>query len=171
MPITSLNEKFAHELSDIFDAEHQFLEAQQAMVQQTSDAWLRNHIDTHIRETEGQIQNLTEVLNHLGLPLQRVRCEGAAGLVAEGQKSIQEAGGNPAILDCLIASAATKVEHYEIASYRGLVRGMELLGADERVQLLLRQNLQQEEQTAQLIEDHTPKLLQTALQARTAGSV
>ncbi len=163
MPIRTLNEKFVHELGDAYDAEHQFTEAMQQMLQQASDSKLKHLLETHIGETQHQIKNLQQIFSLLGEQTRQVRCDGAAGLVSEAQKSMQEAAGNPAILDCEIAAAAAKSEHYEIASYRGLVRGAEQMGQRE-VLHLLHQNLEQEEQTAQLIEDHVPKLLEKATQ-------
>ena len=162
MPISTLDEKFVHELGDAYDAEHQFTEAMQQMLQQASDSRLKHLLETHIGETQQQIQNLQQIFTLLGQQPEQVKCDGAAGLVSEAQKSMREAAGNPAILDCVIAGAAAKGEHYEMASYRGLVRGAELMGQQE-VLHLLHQNLQQEEQTAQLIEDQVPKLLQKAM--------
>ena len=162
MPINTLDEKFAYELSDAYDAEHRFTEAMQQMLQQASDNKLKQLLQTHMGETEQQIQNLEQIFSLMGAQAKRVKCDGAAGIVSEAQKSMEEAAGNPAILDCIIAGAAARGEHYEIASYRGLVMGAEQMGQQE-VLHLLHQNLQQEEQTAQLIEDQVPKLLQKAM--------
>ncbi len=163
MPINTLEEKFAHELGDVYDAEHQFLEALQQMQQQSSDSRLQGLLQTHMRETQQQIGNLEQVFSALGMQAQRVTCDGAAGIVSEGRKAMSEASSNRAVLDCVIASSAAKAEHYEISSYRDLVKGAELMGHQNVLQLL-HQNLQQEEQTAQLVENNTPALLQKAMQ-------
>jgi len=60
MAIYTLNEKFVHGLRDIYDAEHQFLEAQQQMVQQATDASLKTNITTHIKQTQQQITKLEQ---------------------------------------------------------------------------------------------------------------
>jgi len=163
MAIYTLNEKFVHGLRDIYDAEHQFLEAQQQMVQQATDASLKTNITTHIKQTQQQITKLEQAFQLLGQEAKRQPCDAAKGLVTEGQKSMKEAAGVPALLDCVINGAAGKVEHYEIASYRGLIAGAELMG-QEQVVALLRENLSQEEQTAQLVEQSEPTLLRKALQ-------
>lgn len=168
MAIKTLDEKFVHELGDIYDAEHRFLEAQQEMLQQASDAKLKTMIKEHIGQSEQQIKNLEQVYNLLGQPPKRIKCDAAVGLVSEGQKGMKEGADNPAIRDCLIAGAAGKVEHYEIASYRGLIAGAQQMGQNEVV-TLLRQNLQQEEQTAQRVEQSTPQLLQSAMSAQERG--
>ena len=161
MPITNLQEKLLTELADIYDAEHQFLEAQQQMLQQASDQQLKGMLQTHIDQTQQQIQNLEQIYNQVGQQPERQTCEAAQGLVAEGQKKVQEAQEGP-IRDTFINGAQLKVEHYEVASYRGLLTGAQQMGQNEIAGLLL-QNLQQEEQTALLVEQSAPMLLQKAL--------
>ncbi len=169
MAIHDLNEKFAHELGDIYDAEHRFLEAQKEMLAKASAPQLKSMIQQHIQQTEQQIRNLEEIHSLLGHKPQRVKCDAATGLVTEGQKTTKAAADNPAVLDCVIASALAKVEHYEIASYRGLVTGAQMMGQQEILQLL-QQNLLQEEQTANLIEQNTPQLIQQAMPAQQRGA-
>jgi ferritin-like metal-binding protein YciE len=168
MAIKTLDEKFIHEVGDIYDAEHRFLEAQGEMHKQATDSKLKTMLQQHMKETEQQIANLEQVYELLGQKAKRVKCDAAAGLVTEGQKTMKEAADNPAILDCVIAGAAAKVEHYEIASYRGLITGAELMGQTD-VLRFLRANLEQEEQTAQKVEQSTPVLLQQAMRANERG--
>jgi len=162
MAITSVQQKFTHELGDIYDAEHRFLEAQQQMLPKARSNTVKQLLQQHIQETEQQIRNLDQAFQVLGEQPKRVTCEGAAGIVAEGQKTLREAQGNASLTDCVIAGAASKVEHYEIASYRGLLMGAQLMGQPQLTQLL-QQNLQQEEQTAQMVEQSVPQLLQQAM--------
>jgi ferritin-like metal-binding protein YciE len=169
MEIKTLDEKFAHELQDIYDAEHRFNEAQQQMLQHASDGSLKRMLREHIQQTEEQISNLEQIFSALDAKATRVKCHGAAGLVEEGQKTIKAAAGDAALLDCVIAGAAAKVEHYEIASYRGLVTGAEAMGNQE-VLKLLRANLRQEEETAKQVEESTSTLLQKAIKAQERGA-
>jgi ferritin-like metal-binding protein YciE len=115
-------------------------------------------IREHITQTEAQIKNLEEVYSTIGAKAKRVKCDAAAGLVTEGQKGMKETATQPHLRDCMIAGAAAKVEHYEIASYRGLVTLCQELGQDSALGLL-KENLKQEERTAQLVEQHVPELL------------
>ncbi len=64
--------------------------------------------------------------------------------------------------DTMVASAQLKVEHNEVASYRGLLTAARQMRQNEVTGMLL-QNLQQEEQTALLVEQSTPMLLQKAM--------
>ncbi len=163
MQINNLQDKFIHGLQDVYDAEHQFLKGQEEMLQNASDPTLKQAITTHIEETRQQISNLAQVFQTLGEKPQREMCDGAKGIVSEGQKMIK-AAQSPEIRDTIINGAAAKVEHYEIATYRGLITGAELMGQREVVTLLQR-NLEQEESQAQLVEQTEPQLLQKALQS------
>jgi ferritin-like metal-binding protein YciE len=161
MSIKTLDEKFQHELADIYDAEHQFLDAQQQMLKKANDDTVKTLLTEHISQTEQQIKNLEQVFEALGEKPKREKCAGAAGIVSEGQKLLKEVEG-PALIDLAIAGAASKVEHYEISSYRGLIEGAKLMG-NKDVERLLQENLKQEEQTAQKVEKNTPALLKQAM--------
>ncbi len=163
MAITTLKEKFVHGLGDIYDAEHRFLEAQEKMLPNATSATVKAMLEQHITETEQQIVNLTRVHEILGLTAKRVGCDGAAGIVTEGDKLLAETKDVPALADLAIVGGCSKVEHYEIASYRGLIAGAEQMGQTEVVQLLT-ENLEQEESTAQKLEANMPTLLKQAMQ-------
>lgn len=158
MSISTLEEKFTHDLGDIYDAEHRFLDAQQEMRKQANAPMLKTMIDEHITQTEHHIRNIEQVYQLIGEKPKRVKCDAAAGLVIEGQKGMKEVKRGSAIGDCMIAGAAAKVEHYEIASYRGLIMLSEEL-ANAPATDLLSQNLRQEEATAKKIEQNMPMLI------------
>jgi ferritin-like metal-binding protein YciE len=163
MAITTLEEKFVHGLGDIYDAEHRFLEAQEKMLPNATSSTVQAMLEKHIAETQQQIVNLTQVHEILGLTAKRVSCDGAAGIVTEGDKLLKETKDVPALADLAIVGGCSKVEHYEIASYRGLIAGAEQMGQTEVVRLLS-ENLQQEENTAQNLEMSMPTLLKQAVQ-------
>jgi ferritin-like metal-binding protein YciE len=161
MAVKTTQEKFLLDVSDIYDAENRFLEGMQVMARKSSDKGLQTMIQDHIRETESQIKNLEQVYSALGEKPERHNCDAAAGLVAEARKTMDEASTD-SIRDCLIGSAAAKNEHYEIASYRGLVASARSLNHPE-IASLLEENLGQEEQTAQKLEQSAPRLLARAM--------
>ncbi len=163
MPITHTQELFLHELTEIYDAEHRFLEGQAVLVNRATDQELQRAIRNHIYQTRQHIGNLEQVFRELGQEPRRQTNEVAQGLVSEAQQSIQEAESD-ALRDCLIDAAVIKVEHFEIASYRSMVTGAQLIGQSMIVDLL-NANLQQEEETAQTAEQSAEKLLQKAMQA------
>lgn len=163
MAIKTLEEKFIHGLGDIYDAEHRFLDAQQTMLPNASSSTVQAALKKHITETEQQIVNLTKVYEVLGLTAKRIACDAAKGLVTEGDKLLKETKDVPALADLAIVGGCSKVEHYEIASYRGLIAGAEQMGQTD-VARLLSENLQQEENTAQTLESSMPTLLKQAMQ-------
>lgn len=170
MAIKTLNEKFLHGLGDIYDAEHQFLEAQQEMLPQANSTTVKSLLEQHIQETQQQITVLEQVFEALGESAERETCAAAKGIVKEGEKTLSEVSGNPALVDLAISGSCGKVEHYEIANYRMLITGAEQMGQTQVAQLL-RKNLQQEEATAQKIESSAPSLFQQAMAAETGRSV
>ncbi len=167
MAIKTLQEKFIHGLGDIYDAEHRFLEAQQKMLPNATAETVKTALETHIIETQQQITNLEQVYELLGLTAKRVSCDAAAGLVSEGDKLLKETADVPTLADLAIVGGCSKVEHYEIAAYRGLVAAAETMKQADVVKLLTK-NLQQEEKTAQTLEQSMPTLLKQAAQSASA---
>ncbi|GET40127.1 YciE/YciF ferroxidase family protein [Microseira wollei] len=161
--IKSLPEKFMYELGSIYDAEHVFREGIQVALPLVKNEQVKSLLEKHIKQTDQQIKNLEQVFNTMGHEPIRIPCEAAAGLFADGEKLVA-AIDNPAVMDVAIAGAQTKVEHLEIASYRGLITGAQQMNQTEIVDLL-QQNLQQEEQTAQTFEQCLPQLLEQAMSA------
>lgn len=164
MGMTTFDAMFEHAVGDTYDAEHRFLDAMRAMREKASDPKSKKLLKEHIAQTEGQIENLKQVFVLLGKKAKRVRCAAAAGIVSEGEKGLEEAEGNPLIVDCLIAESSAKVEHYEIVSYRSLIAAAEASGQDQLL-MLLEANLRQELETAARVEEATPALLRKAYKA------
>ncbi len=109
---------------------------------------------------EGRAQ---QVFNQLGQEPYRETNEIAQGAAQELQKGLGEAHQSPELVDSVIVSAAIKVEYFEIASYRALTTAAQQMGQDEIVNLL-NENLQQEEEAAQIAEQSAPELIQKAMQ-------
>jgi ferritin-like metal-binding protein YciE len=168
MAISTMQDLMLDQLGDVYDAEHRFLKGQQEMVQNATDQQLKSGIQLHIEQTQGHIQNLEQVFNLMGQQPKGVTCEASQGLVSEAKKDMQGAGSD-SIRDVLIDGAALRVEHYEIAAYTALIAGAQLMGQQQAVSLL-QQNLQQEQQTAQKLEQMTTTLLQAAMQSTGANA-
>jgi ferritin-like metal-binding protein YciE len=156
MPINSSEEKFEHELADMYDAEHQFLEAMGKMRDGASDPKLQEMLEEHMQQTEEQITKLEEVFSELGKEPERKECMGAKGLVDEATKMMEEAG-SPELRDAVIVGAATKAEHYEMVSYADLIDGAEMMKKRKAVKLLT-ENREQEVSTARRLERISPRL-------------
>jgi ferritin-like metal-binding protein YciE len=164
MTIETLDQKFLHDLAEIYDAEHRFLEAQGRLFHEAGAPQLKALIQDHIAQTEQQIGNIEQIYRQLGASAERATCAAAAGLVTEGEQGLAQTAGSPALRDYAIGGALSKVEHYEVAAYRGLLTAAECMGQIQ-IAALLRQNLVQEEQTATLVEQSAPMLLEQAILA------
>src|SRR5690606_17541093 len=72
--------------------------------------------------------------------------------------AFQQENPSEQALEVFNLDSANKTEHYEIASYRGLIDQARVLGQDD-VRRLLEQNLRQEEEMSRWIEEHQPEVL------------
>jgi ferritin-like metal-binding protein YciE len=149
--LKSLDDLLVHELQDIYHAEGQITKALPKMIKAANHPELRAAFEEHLQQTEGQIERLERVFELLGVPAKGKKCEGMAGIIAEGQKALEE-HPSPDVLDAALIAAAQKVEHYEIASYGCVATYAELLGYDQ-VHELLGQNLDEEETTDERLSD------------------
>jgi ferritin-like metal-binding protein YciE len=66
MPISNTQELFLHDLSEIYDAEHRFVEGQQEMAQNATDGKLESAIREHLEQSRLHARNLEEVFDKLG---------------------------------------------------------------------------------------------------------
>jgi ferritin-like metal-binding protein YciE len=94
------------------------------------------------------------------MPLQ---CYAVEGLKREHEEFKKEQPSEQ-VLAGFIVGAAAKTEHYEIASYQGLVEKARLMGQQE-VARLLQENLRQEEQMARRVEQMGRQLGQQMIQS------
>jgi ferritin-like metal-binding protein YciE len=145
--LTSLEDLLVHELQDIYNAEGQILKALPRMIKAASHPELKSAFEEHRVQTEGQVERLEQAFKLLGIPAKGKKCEGMAGLLEEGKKTMAE-DAEASVMDAALIAAAQKVEHYEIASYGCICTYAEMLGHDE-VHELLGQTLEEEEETDQ----------------------
>jgi ferritin-like metal-binding protein YciE len=164
MPITNVRELLVHELAEIYDAEHRFLDGQVEMVHSATDHDLQRAIENHIVQTRQHIGNLEQFFRELGQEPRRETNEVARGLVSEAKQSIEEAQSD-VLRDCLIDAAVIKVEHFEMGSYRALITGVRLVMGQSVALDLLEANLGQEEEAARIAEQSAEELLQKAMRA------
>lgn len=148
MKITNLNELFLHELKDLYDAEHQLVDALPKLAEAATNADLAEAFRNHLDETRQHVVRLEQVFQELGEEPDRETCKGIKGLIDEGSKMLKEDMDDDA-RDAAIITAAQKCEHYEIAAYGTLriwAMTMGLNGAVEPLETTL-----EEEKTADLL--------------------
>lgn len=143
--ITSLEEAFIHELSDVYSAEKQLTKALPKLAKAATNQGLADGFTTHLEETQGQIERIDEIVETQGLKLKRMKCLAMEGLVAEGAEAIEEIEKGP-VRDAVLIIGAQKVEHYEIAAYGSLITLAKSLGYDDAARLLA-ETLEEEKAT------------------------
>jgi ferritin-like metal-binding protein YciE len=163
MKLDSLHELFVEQLQDIYDAEHQIVEALPKMVKAASDNELQAAFQEHLEQSRTHIQRLEQAFEILGETAKRKACKGMKGVIAEGAELMEE-DADADVMDAGLISAAQHVEHYEIASYGTLRTYAELMGHTEVVDLL-QQTLEEEKTTDQLLTDLASELNVEATQA------
>lgn len=143
--VETFDDLFRHELSDLYSAEKQLTKALPKMAKAATDPALKKGFETHLAETEGQIEILDQVFEELGIKPERITCEAMKGLIEEGKEAIEEIEAGP-LLDCALIIGAQKVEHYEIAGYGSMCTLAESMGYS-KVKTLLGKILAQEKAT------------------------
>jgi ferritin-like metal-binding protein YciE len=145
MAATTMQDLFIHALSEVYSAEKQLTKALPKLARASANPDLAAAFETHLEETNGQIERIDQIVEVSGLKLKRVKCVAMEGLVEEGQEQIEQIEAGP-VRDAALIGAAQKVEHYEIASYGTLAALAKQLGQKDAMQLLL-ETLQEEKAT------------------------
>jgi ferritin-like metal-binding protein YciE len=164
MKVTNLNELFVHELKDLYDAEHQLVEALPKMAEAATNPELTEAFEKHLVETRSHVTRLEAVFRAGGEEPERETCKGMKGLIAEGERAIKEIE-DPDTRDAALISAAQRVEHYEIAAY-GTLRVWALTAGIEDAELEL-QAILGEEKAAN---DKLTEIAETSVNAEAEGA-
>lgn len=133
---TLLEEYFVYELRDIYGAEQQL---QNAMVRWKGEAIspdLAGAIEEHISDTEQHIARLQIVFDMMGEEARPKKCEAIEGIIHEADHALAEAKSRSATHDVALVMAIQKAEHYEIATYGGLITLARTIGQDDVANIL-----------------------------------
>jgi len=131
----TLHDAFIDELRDTYDAEKQLTKALPKLAKAASSPKLREAFETHLEETQGQIERLERVFSGLDEKPRGKHCDGIAGIIEEGKAIMGEDFDDTTMDACLIA-AGQRAEHYEMAAYGTLVAWAKAMGHDEAADLL-----------------------------------
>lgn len=151
MPRESLQSLYEHELTDLYSAEKQILEALPKMIKAASNPELTKALTEHQAITEKQVDRLNQIWTELGKRPEEEKCKGMEGLLKEGDKALEEWKDSD-VLDAAIIAAAQRVEHYEIAGYGCARTYANMLGLSEQAELL-QETLNEEGEADHLLTD------------------
>jgi ferritin-like metal-binding protein YciE len=132
---STLHDALIDELRDLYNAEKQITRALPKMSKAATTPPLADAFETHLGETNAQIERLERAFEHLGETARGKQCEGIAGILEEG-KEIMEEDFEDVTLDACLIAAAQRVEHYEIAAYGTVIAWAKAMGHDEVADLL-----------------------------------
>lgn len=133
---SKLNEFFIDQLQDIYWAEQKLVKTLPKLEEAAHSAELRQAFNHHLQETRNHISRLEKAFDLIGEPAQSKKCHAIAGIADEGEAIIDETEENTAQRDVGLIFAGQKAEHYEIATYGGLVQLAKTLGYNDVAELL-----------------------------------
>jgi ferritin-like metal-binding protein YciE len=141
-----LQEFFVDSLKDIYYAEKAIIKALPKMKKAATSPELMDAFQEHLEVTKGQVERLNKVFELIEEKATGKKCEAIEGLIKEGESIIEDTDEGTATRDVGLIMAAQKIEHYEIATYGGLVQLAQTLGEGEAAGLL-QQTLDEEKET------------------------
>lgn len=145
-----LEDFFVNAVKDIYWAEKALTKALPKMSKNSTSPELKKAFDAHLQVTKKQIERLDQVFEKLGKKAQGKKCDAMEGLIKESESIINETKDDTSTRDAALIIAAQKVEHYEIASYGGLVQLAKTLNKND-VAKLLEITLNEEKDADQLL--------------------
>jgi ferritin-like metal-binding protein YciE len=140
-----LQDFFNDELKDIYWAEKHLVKTLPKIQKAATSTELKNAINDHLEQTKVHVTRLEDIFEKIGQKASAKKCEAMAGITDEGETIIDDTDEGTATRDVGLILAAQKVEHYEIATYGGLVQLAKTLGRDD-VAEILRTTLKEEKQ-------------------------
>ncbi|WP_336514130.1 ferritin-like domain-containing protein [Pollutibacter soli] len=143
---SQLEKYFMDSLKDIYWAEKALTKALPKMQEAATTEELQSAIEAHLTQTEEHVNRLEQVFEILGEKPQAKKCDAMEGLIKEGDSIVEETEEGSMTRDVGIIMAAQKVEHYEIATYGGLVQLAITMGRDDAAKILAA-TLEEEKQT------------------------
>lgn len=143
-PKDGLRKLFIDSIKDIYWAENQLVKSLPKIETATNLPELKKAIASHLKETKKQVSRLDSIFELIGKKPQAKKCDAMEGLTKEGEGVIEDTDKGSPARNLGIIMSSQKVEHYEIAAYRGLIKLAQNLGLDEQISSLLTESLSEE---------------------------
>lgn len=115
--IKNFNALYTQQLQYLLSTENQIVKGLKSMIEHSSDQQLKNAFQSHLQETQAQVERLKPLIAELN--------DGDAddkkdpittALIGSGENIVSESDEGP-VRDAGLLATAQKIEHYEIASY------------------------------------------------------
>jgi len=133
---SKLQEFFVDQLQDIYWAEQRLVKTLPKLEDAASSNELKQAFNSHLQETRNHVSRLEKVFDLIAEPAKAKKCHAIAGITDEGEEIIDETEEHTAQRDVGLIFAGQKAEHYEIATYGGLVQLARTLGYVDIAEIL-----------------------------------
>ena len=140
-----LQKFFIDQLKDIYYAEQKLVQGLATMKDAATTEALMEAFEDHMHLTERHVRRLERVFASMGMKPEGKRCEAIEGIIREVETIIGETEEGTMTRDAALIIAGQKVEHYEIATYGGLVTLAITMGFYDQADLLDKTLLEEEE--------------------------
>ena len=120
------------------------------MQEAATSAQLKGAFGNHLSQTQTHVSRLEQIFGIIGKEVDTTKCAAMAGIVDEGEDIIDETEEGTAQRDVGLIFAGQKAEHYEIATYGGMVTLANTLGYKEAADILS-QTLAEEKEADNLL--------------------
>lgn len=147
---SKLKEFFVDQLRDMLWAEKKLVKSIEKLRESATTIRLKESFNDHHKETKQHVERLNEIFRLLDEKADEKKCKAMAGIVEEAEDIISETDKGSAQRDVGLIFAAQKAEHYEIATYGGLVTLAHTLGYTE-VAGILDKTLLEEKQADEML--------------------
>lgn len=131
-----LQQFFVDQLRDIYWAEQRLVKVLPNLEEAAFSSELKQAFSSHLEETKNHMSRLEKVFGILNTPIEGDRSPDIAGIADEGQNIIDESKDSTAERDIALIFVSQKAEHYEIATYGGLVQLARTLGYKDAAEIL-----------------------------------
>ena len=118
---SKLHRFYLDQLKDIYWAEKKLLKTLPKLSEAATSNELKNAFQNHQLETRAHVDRLEQIFTMLGAEPEALKCPAMAGILEEGEDIIQETDKGTAQRDVGLIFTSQKAEHYEIATYGGLI--------------------------------------------------
>lgn len=156
------------QLRTLYDAEKQLIKALPRMAKAASDEELAEGFRRHAEQTKEQAARIEQIFQTLGVKARGATCAPMQALIEEGQQIIASETED-AVRDIGLASAARRVEHFEMAAYDALSAAAQATKQTEVAQLL-GETLREEAATDKELATLAKRLLKESAKTRPAAT-
>jgi ferritin-like metal-binding protein YciE len=154
------------QLRTLYDAEKQLTKALPRMAKAASDEELADGFRRHAEQTREQATRIEQIFQTMGVKARGATCAPMQALIEEGQQIIASEMEDD-VRDIGLASAARRVEHFEMACYDALSAAAQATKQSEIAQLL-KETLREETETDKQLANVAKRLLKESAKAKPA---